>query len=126
MLVAVIPVGKFPNASVTLPPIFTPAGWTVNEKLLPGKTAVGEGVAQMASRDGLVVGYGNEFDTMAGDPAFETVNDSAPGAATKFWGSGRIIVVEFFRMLKVTGIWMLFTWMAETKIKFKPVIVARN
>jgi hypothetical protein len=104
VFVAVIPNGKFPNASVALPPIFTPVGWTVNEKLLPGKTVVGEGVAQIASSDGLVVGYGNEFDTLAGDPALATVNDSAPGAAMKSCGSGRIIVVEVFIILKVTGI----------------------
>jgi hypothetical protein len=81
-----------------------PVGWTVKEKLLPANTVVGEGLTQMASREGLVAGYRKVFDEMAGTvPISDTVKESAPGAAKRS-GKAKIIVVEFLKSAIVTGI----------------------
>jgi hypothetical protein len=52
----VMPAGKVPIATVSLPGALTSDGVMVNEKLVEGKTVVGLGVAQSASTVGLVAG----------------------------------------------------------------------
>jgi hypothetical protein len=91
----VIPVGRTPTDTVSLPVTFTSDGCTFTEKLLPAKTVVGDGVAQIANTVGLVVGYGNEFEMIGTKPTlgmyatFAAVNDRAPGWLMK--PKGRVL-----------------------------------
>ena len=82
MFAEVTPAGSVPKVSVPFPLTFTSDGWTVNEKLLPLKTVVGDGMAHRASAVGLLVGYGNAFETIGPLSGFVTVKESAPGALT--------------------------------------------
>jgi hypothetical protein len=52
----VIPAGRVPNVTPTLPAIFIWVGCRVKEKLLPAKTVVVEGFAHKASAAGLAEG----------------------------------------------------------------------
>ena len=90
-LVAVKPAGRVPRVTVPSPLIFTSEGCTTNVKLLPGKTVVGDGVAQSASAAGLDAGYGKGSETSP--PKLVTVRLSAPDLLKNPFGRKPAIVV---------------------------------
>jgi hypothetical protein len=123
----VTPAGSVPKVSVPFPLTFTSDGWTVNEKLLPGKTVVGDGTAHKASAAGLLVGYGNAFETIGALPGFVTVKESAPGALTN--PGGKKAVRDAVLPLTVpppNASETPFAWMLALDAKPWPVTVACN
>lgn len=127
MFAQVTPAGSVPKVRVPFPLIFTSDGWTVNEKLLPGKTVVGDGVAHKANTAGLLAGYGNAFETIGPLSGFVTVKESAPGALTNPGGKKAKKDAVVPLMVSPANVSETpFAWMVASGAKPWPVTVACN
>lgn len=127
MFAELTPAGSDPKVSVPLPLTFTSDGWTVNEKLLAGKTVVGDGMAHRASAAGLLAGYGNGLETIGTLPGFVTVKESVPGALTNPGGKKAARDVELPLMVSTNDVSETpFAWTLALDVKPWPVTVACN